>query len=404
MGRVLVQIHADKTGFDTTMKGIKGGLSDLKGMVAGYFTVSAVKSITESTFAFADSLVNASLRLGILPEQLQVLQEAAKENGVEFGKLESQIEKITLAKAKAMKGDMGAAAALKALGVNKEDYSKNSAELLMHNIGGTVKSNTNIESISPALKEVLGKGFGDTIPVLKSDMEGLGDKMRAMGTIMDTGTAVQLKVLGDEFKLLGTTLLTKLAPAILSVSEAIFKAATWILGKIGKGAGFFGAQTADKGVLGTVGLLAKDAGIGLVAGVTLGKVDLESKEQKEKNKVAMGIADTFDLKINWKDFEDQVTRLTKTLNSPASAFEGEPEKVKAKKNAAKSASVYSDSLTATGNMLGASFSRVNQVTALDVAKQHKAVADNQLAESKIQSDFLKTIAAGTDNVANAPWD
>ena len=224
MSRVKVDITADKSGFDAAIKGVNRSFEDLKGLVAGAFTIEAIKSFTENTIEFAEQITNAAMRLNMTVEQLQVLKQAAKDNGVEFEKLESSLEKVSVAKERALRGDTKALSYFSQLGISKQDLKQNrSADLVFGKISAAVSSK-NVESITEPLRKILGNSFGELMPLLKTNITEVSDKLQAMGAIMDTDTAVKLRVIGEQFKGLGTILITLLAPAIVSLVESMEQA------------------------------------------------------------------------------------------------------------------------------------------------------------------------------------
>jgi hypothetical protein len=376
--RVTVSIHGDASGFNSAMKSVKSSLTDIKGMVAGYFTVQAITELTTRTFEYADSLVDASLRLGMLPEQLQVLKEAAKQNNVEFEKLQSTIEKITIAKTKALKGDKESIETLRQLGVNKEDYKKNSGQLLMENISATVRNTGNVENLATPLSNVFGNKYGAIVNLLQEDMSALGDKMRKLGTIMDSGTAVKLKVLGDEFKLLGNILLVTFAPAILKVGEMLIVAADWLKKTFG---------TSPEKQL-EIDLLKGVGGQGGANFDLLGWAE-RVKKLADENKANPK-------KRTIEQYREQVEQILKTLNAPIGDFIGDttPTNAEAKKNNKRD--IYSDSLTAVGNMLGQSYSAMSQVTTqIDLQRQ----TNNKIDKTNTLMEKTVTILEMTKNTA-----
>ncbi len=81
MSRVKIDIHADKSGFDAAIKGVHHTLGELKGLVAGAFTVEAVKSVIEKTVEYAETIDKASLRMKMTTEETQALSIVARDAG-----------------------------------------------------------------------------------------------------------------------------------------------------------------------------------------------------------------------------------------------------------------------------------------------------------------------------------
>lgn len=237
--KLMAEIGLDGSGFERGLRKVGSeAASSVKNLAVQAFGIYGVEQAIAKTVETATELVNESKRLDVTVEQLQLLRQAAKDGGTEMGTLASAFEKLDIARAKALNGDKNAIAAFAKLGVNQSALkTQTAATLFTGQISNSVK-NGNVENLAPMLREVLGKGFGEIIPVLKTDFDELGGKMKRLGSIMDTDTAVRLKYVGDEFSLLSTIMTTQLAPAIIFAAENIYKAFAKLSGVFsGLGAG-----------------------------------------------------------------------------------------------------------------------------------------------------------------------
>ena len=410
MSRVLITIGANKSGFDTAMKSVNHSLSEFKGLVAGYFTMDAVKELTAKTFEFADSLVDSARRMNITVEQVQILKKAAQDSGVEFDKLAVAMDKVNIAKSKALSGDKDAMKNLMALGVTGKDQLKNSnsADLLFGVIADTVKKNA--KDVTLPLSETLGRGFGAIVPLLKEDIDEVGKSLKSMGSLMDTKTAVELKVLNEEFQSLGTMLMVTFAPAIIATVEAMEKAISKYLHLLdgtdkpkepdtnkqgfwskawdntkGIGAGIVGLSSVIGGGGGLFGQDNKAYQFGvdelMKADNLFNKTGNTGIIDSLATNIAKGgsIADSFDSMIAAQ--HEKINSITNGLNHPQTV----PSEQAVTKTDKHTAKIYSDSLTGVGNMLGASYKRANEVTALDLQRR-------QLAATQEQTRLLEQIA------------
>ena len=419
MSRVKVDITADKSGFDAAIKGVNRSFEDLKGLVAGAFTIEAIKSFTENTIEFAEQITNAAMRLNMTVEQLQVLKQAAKDNGVEFEKLESSLEKVSVAKERALRGDTKALSYFSQLGISKQDLKQNrSADLVFGKISAAVSSK-NVESITEPLRKILGNSFGELMPLLKTNITEVSDKLQAMGAIMDTDTAVKLRVIGEQFKGLGTILITLLAPAIVSLVESMEQVISKFLHfsfddknkpkEADKKSSWKDIWTNTKGVgkglLGSLDVVAgtvlpftglRDKGIDRMASAELdfqktgfngGIVD------KLVDSMAKGgnPADKFDAMMDAQ--KEKIKNLTDQLKHGGD----KPVTVPNTNNNQKGVRIYTDELNRTGNMIGASFQGIGNVaSALDLSRQQLAVLQNQAEQSSQQTDILLDIRDNTE--------
>ena len=444
MSRVSVVIDANSAGFEKGMRNVEKSLEGAKNMVMGFFAldkgVEIIKDLTHSSFELADSLVNASLKLGITIEQMQVLKAAAKESGTEMTELESALLNVADAKQKALAGDKASLAGFKALGVNGVQDLKagNSVDLLFGKIASTVKSK-NVEDIVAPLKEVIGKPFKDVLPLLNSDVDEVGRHLKELGGIMSTETAVKLKVIGDEFDTIKDLLVVGFAPTLVTIIETMLEAGSKLLHfindtpeqkaeakrkadeaeaqrKAGESAHI--ALAKSKGIdiepthgktwdffqalMGESQVLAGKAGMGLVFNgqdekgeARIGAM-LSDRDRKGEIDIRNhgNPADKYDAWL--KEMTDKMAALQNRVSNPK-PINNDKSTVD---NMPKSPKIYSDSLTSRGNMVGASFGNVGAVaTQLQVSKQHVQVSKDQLKEIEKHTLLLTQLVAKGANTA-----
>lgn len=224
--RLVGEVALDGSGFEKGIDRLKDGV---KGFIVAAFGIYSVEEVLRKTFERADQLVTASQRLGVGVEQLQVLGQAAKEAGSDLDIVKKSFEKIDQARAQALSGSeagMKKLAQFQRLGISEKDLqTKSAADLFMGPIRDAANS-MNQEVLGPILKDVMGKSFGEAIPILKTDFEEMQAKMKKLGLIMDTETAVKLDNLGDEFSKLALIITTSLAPVIVQFAEWIMNVLT----------------------------------------------------------------------------------------------------------------------------------------------------------------------------------
>src|SRR5579863_1488214 len=108
MARVKVEIHGDSSGLEAALHKAEHSLEGLKEMVVGAFSVEVIKEMAAHTMELGAQYTNTALALDMTVEQVQVLKQAAKDSGVEFEKLQATLDKLSVAKAKALGGDKDA--------------------------------------------------------------------------------------------------------------------------------------------------------------------------------------------------------------------------------------------------------------------------------------------------------
>lgn len=267
--KLMAELGLDGSGFQAGFnkaKGLAAGVTEgLKGFVVQAVGVATVEEAIRRTVDTAKELVETSERLAIAPEQLQVLRQAAKESNIEFEKLAETFEKIDVARQKALipgKEGTDARRAFGAAGINMNQLQTMTAAQLFTGPLRQMALNRNPEEIGVIFRELGVKAFGQLIPFLKKDFDGLSAEMKKFGGIMDTETAVKLKMLSDEFSLLTQIITSQLGPALIKFIEVVYAGILKLGGKTAGAAAFYGAGTANMSAGQTAATLLKTAGLG----------------------------------------------------------------------------------------------------------------------------------------------
>lgn len=251
MGLKLVgEVSLDGSGFEAGLNKLEHAAGHfghtLKGVALEAFGIYTIEQAFAKTLETAKELVIESKRLGVGVEGLQVLRQAAKENNVEMTSLAKAFEKVDVAREKALGKSKEGKALLGRfgqLGISESDLrSKTAANLFMGQMHDKASS-MNPETLGPILKSIMGKGFGEMIPMLTTDFEELQKKMEKFGAIMTTETALKLKQFSDEMELASQVIIAQLAPAMVSFAEAVLD----LVGRIKEMAGFVGTMVGSRG-------------------------------------------------------------------------------------------------------------------------------------------------------------
>lgn len=364
--------------FERGMHRVKDSVADsVKSFVIGAIGIGTVEEAFRRTIETADELVNSAKRLDMTVEQVQLLRQAAKDSGIEFEALANSIAKIDVARAKALGGDKASLAAFGALGVNRKDLqSKTATNLFTQNIGDTLKS-TNVEQIAAPLREILGRGATQVVGVLKTNFDDLGQKMKLLGAIMDTKTAVELKQFKDEIGFIGSVLTSQFAPILVKISEAFFK--------------LFEVLQITGTVYGT-----------LVQSWLSGHF---KNSWNEAGDAGREVKDGFD-KI-WSDFQKQIQDESRALDNPKPPdFEKTAETAKKMRGEHRERRTAEDSLIKVGNFLGSSRAVINNAQAMLV--QHAANTERNTrvtaeAVTKLASSGLFMNLARGNSLEDTAW-
>ncbi len=360
------KVSLDGAGFEAGIRRLEHvgthAFSELKTFALQAFGVMAAERMFEKSIANAKELVTSAQKLGTSVEGFQVFRQAIQDGNGDLDTMTKLFEKLNIARDKVLnkrKGFEDVAAALKGLGVG--DVKMSTEEMIKGPLRNSALS-MNVANLDPLLKMATGlKTVSDVVPFLKTDFEELGAKMQRMGTIMDTHTAVKLKILGDEFELFGKILLVKTAPALLAFTEILIKCTAGLSGAWLWISTFLSKVTPNMGGVG--GLAGKmPSKEFLAANPDFGQSGKTVKDAAhDANDAAKEEVKTFsdflkEMKEKMKAIEEAI------LHPPAPTFEdSSTAKAKSAHNRVDSA----DSLVRVGNFLGDS-----QGALVGIAERH----------------------------------
>lgn len=223
--KLQAEIGLNSESFHKGMDKVKESVAGtIKAYALGAIGVYSLERAFEATIETAKELTEQSERLGVTVEQLQVMRKAASDAGVEMDALAGAMEKLNVFRAKALvAGPAGSLARGQAsqLGITPAMLKNMDAQTMLFGpIAQKIRS-VNPQEIAAPLREVLGRGFGQIIPVLTRDIDELQAKMKSLGMIMSAETARDLKQLDEAAKSVQNIFINALAPALVGLVEII---------------------------------------------------------------------------------------------------------------------------------------------------------------------------------------
>ena len=214
---------------------IKEAGIELIGFLAVGKLIDAFKESIEGVFENAETIQNFAKATGLSTDAIQGLQAAAKDAGVDFGTVESAINKMTVTIGKANSGVAAAVQPFDQLNIKLSDFKKLSPDqqfnLLITKLAG-------IES--PAQRattgvQLFGKQFQEIEPLIEEvnekGLQSYIDHLREIGVLMDGETVASVKDVGDQMlelkqraEGLTTQFISGLIPALQQGLDGFLKA------------------------------------------------------------------------------------------------------------------------------------------------------------------------------------
>lgn len=354
----------------------KRGLREIGGETTAFFKnfalgvvgIASIEQAFSKTIEMAGSLVDESAKLSVGIEKLQVMKQAAKDAGTEWGALTSAIQRYNAVRENILQGGKSSAAqlaALRRLGID-ENALKNqtAAQSITGQISQTAQK-SNLADIANDLRQIFGKGGTELFGALQTDFGELETKMRAYGGILDSTTAVQLDQFQDEMGLISQVLMAEFAPAIILLGKVIFEVVT-VLGTIGT-------------YLGSFAIWFNELFAGNTKDAWKGPAPLDDASEYWKNHQEM-----------MDKFDERAKEIGHKLDNPKppAVTDIPPPKEKT----AHEKKIESDSLISTGNFLGAGRGAIS-----DIAEQQLQIDKMQLTTLEDILDALLDADGGDES-------
>jgi hypothetical protein len=175
-----------------------GQLGSIKGMLAGAFTVGAIGRLATDAISLGGKFDDLSKRTGISAEELQRLDYAAQQNGSSIEAMVGGLQKLAVARQKALADPGGeAAAAFRDLGVDPNL----SSEQAFYRIADAVKNMGAAQNNAASMTALLGRSFGELVPMMMDGGDAL-QKFADMLVVISNADIKKLDAIGDDFKTL----------------------------------------------------------------------------------------------------------------------------------------------------------------------------------------------------------
>lgn len=199
---------AFKQGLEEMRGGIKKFKGELGNMAAGAIGFGAVAAAVTKTINYADTIADLAQRFGVGTTELQRFGQAAEQNGSSLEAVASGLNKLEIARSKALAGDEEMIAKFAKLNVSMQDLKSATPEQLLLKIGSSSMD-------AATMVGVLGKSSLELVPTLRA----LADGSAEFGEAMDEGTIQKLAAVSDGLKALSNTLTVTLGGALVWVSD-----------------------------------------------------------------------------------------------------------------------------------------------------------------------------------------
>ena len=210
-----------------SMGSLKSSVGGLKGAVLGLIGVGGFGALASQLRSTADQIGKVSARLGVGTSDLQKLQIAAQQGGMDINSFNMALQRLTRRSSEAAQGTGVAKKAFEEMGISLRDNQgnlKNNVDLLFE-ISEVLSSKT-IESadkvrIAFSLFDTEGAKLLNTLQLGPEAIKRMGEAFDDFGLIIDKKTIGASEQLGDRLDSLTKKAMNLFAPAIRLANAAL---------------------------------------------------------------------------------------------------------------------------------------------------------------------------------------
>jgi hypothetical protein len=207
---LLAKLGFDGTAFETGAKRAtslaKGIGREINSTLASVFTVDKLAQFGMEAIDAAGKINDLSTQLGVTAEFLQEMKFAAEMSGGSLEGVSGALEKIAVARTKALQGNQGLIAAFERFGVTAEELKTAKLEDIFLKIGRAFEGVANPQQLLEPFRELAGRGAGALIPAM---VEGLGEaaqQARNLGMVMSNEVVTTLDEANDRVEVMNKTM------------------------------------------------------------------------------------------------------------------------------------------------------------------------------------------------------
>jgi hypothetical protein len=225
---LIAKLGLDGTNFESGLKKsqsmAKGVGREVTGTLAAMFAVDKIAQFGLSIVDAAGQIADLSARLGVSAEFLQEMQFAAKLSGASIEDVAGAVEKLSIARMKALSGDKRSVELLQQMGFSIQQVKEaGGGEGLFMEIGKLFESGIDPQKLVGPFKELAGKGAGALIPAMVSGLTDAAQQARELGIVIDTDVVDALDDVADRIDTLKSVFMSFGASVIAYVVKPFMK-------------------------------------------------------------------------------------------------------------------------------------------------------------------------------------
>jgi hypothetical protein len=222
-------VGEETTKFGSLTDGIKSKIGGLGPLIAGAFSVAAIKGAVSSYIDFTGRITDLSAKTGIGAEALQRLKYAAEQNG---GSLEQVTGAVTKLGQKLAGDDKSAVGALNALGLSIDGIRSASPDHAFTTIADAIAKIPDPMAQSKLAMDLFGKSGADLLPMMKGNLSETAAEAERLGIVMSQDAVDAGDKFGDSMHALGLVGQSVMMQVLQPMIQTLTTVALWLGDKL----------------------------------------------------------------------------------------------------------------------------------------------------------------------------
>jgi hypothetical protein len=198
---LLAKLGLDGTNFESGIKKsqslAKGIGKEITGTFAAMFAVDKIAQFGVAVVDAAGQINDLSSRLGVSAEFLQEMKYAAELSGASLDDVAGAVEKLAIARMKALAGDKAAIENFDKMGISMKTIKDLGAEGLFMELGKPFAEGIDPQKLVGPFRELAGKGAGALIPAMVQGISESAQQARDLGLVIDNDVIDALDDVAD---------------------------------------------------------------------------------------------------------------------------------------------------------------------------------------------------------------
>ena len=224
---LLAKLGLDGTSFESGLKRsqslAKGIGREISGTLAGIFAVDKLAQFGMRAIETAGKLNDLSTQLGVSAKFLQEMKFAADMGGSSLEDVSAALQKITIARGKALGGDQNLLDAFARFGITAQEIKSAKIEEIFLKIGKAFEGDANPQNLLAPFRELAGRGAGALIPAMADGLSDAADQAQRLGMVMSDDVIQSLDEANDRVEIMTKTLESRIGSVIGNVVEPLFR-------------------------------------------------------------------------------------------------------------------------------------------------------------------------------------